>query len=181
MADNVSFTSIHDFYHYYTNSKIYIQFGERKNHGYDYSFDRFFLKRKREKLDGRTWINEFGKLVVRFRSKLEGRRESCQFESNPDLAHQPFHRRILACNVTCSLRGQLFRNWTGERGQTSFQTNDPATLSVIYIFRLDPTPLDRPTIFIHFFHFVNTPRNFDIWRMKLINIPGHVLYIYSLP
>lgn len=140
-----------------------------------------FLKRKREKLDGRTWINEFGKLVVRFRSKLEGRRESCQFESNPDLAHQPFHRRILACNVTCSLRGQLFRNWTGERGQTSFQTNDPATLSVIYIFRLDPTPLDRPTIFIHFFHFVNTPRNFDIWRMKLINIPGHVLYIYSLP
>lgn len=181
MADNVSFTSIHDFYHYYINFRIYIQFGERKNHGYDYSFDRFFLKRKREKLDGRTWINEFGKLVVRFRSKLEGRRESCQFESNPDLAHQPFHRRILACNVTCSLRGQLFRNWTGERGQTSFQTNDPATLSVIYIFRLDPTPLDRPTIFIHFFHFVNTPRNFDIWRMKLINIPGHVLYIYSLP
>lgn len=181
MADNVSFTSIHDFYHYYTNFRIYIQFGERKNHGYDYSFDRFFLKRKREKLDGRTWINEFGKLVVRFRSKLEGRRESCQFESNPDLAHQPFHRRILACNVTCSLRGQLFRNWTGERGQTSFQTNDPATLSVIYIFRLDPTPLDRPTIFIDFFHFVNTPRNFDIWRMKLINIPGHVLYIYSLP
>ena len=59
---------------------------------------------------------------------------SCQFESNPDLAHHPFRRRILACNVTRSLRGQLFRNWTGERGQTSFQTNGPATLFVLFTF-----------------------------------------------
>lgn len=50
MADNVSFTSIHDFYHYYTNSKIYIQFGERKNHGYDYSFDRFWRGKEKSSM-----------------------------------------------------------------------------------------------------------------------------------
>lgn len=82
---------------------------------------------------------------MRFRSKLEGGEDSSQFESNPDLVHHPFHRRILACNVTCSLWGQLFRNWTGERGQTPFQ---PRTPYIIYIFQLNPTPLDRQFICI---------------------------------
>lgn len=81
---------------------------------------------------------------MRFRSKLEGGEDSSQFKSNPDLVHHPFHRRILACNVTCSLWGQLFRNWTGERGQTPFQPRTP----YIYIFQLNPTPLDRQFICI---------------------------------
>lgn len=74
-----------------------------------------------------------------------GRRGSREIRANSNRIQTwsiSFHRGILACNITCSLRGRLFRNWTRDVVKPLSRPTLPQPNSrVIYIFQLDPTHL----------------------------------------
>lgn len=95
-----------------------------------------------------SWVNEVDDETARaFSIKVArmGRRGSCEIRANSNRIQTwsiSFHRGILACNITRSLRGRLFRNWTRDVVKPLSRPALPQPNSrVIYIFQLDPTPL----------------------------------------
>lgn len=183
MADNVSFTSIHDFYHYYINFRIYIYNLENgKITGMIIPSIVSFWRGKEKSSMAELGLTNSGNWSCVFDQSWRG--EENRANSNRIQTWPISHFTGESWLVTS--RARFEASYFGiEPGNVVKPLSRPTIpqLPVLFTFSdlIQPLSIVQQFLYIFSISWIHQTLILNFWRMKLINISGHVLYIYSLP